>query len=72
MCKNREEIVSPEKCNGLNRPSTTMQCHMIPCPLSSSKNNHLPQPSAVWIPSEWAQVCYLKKRKCIEISFFLY
>jgi hypothetical protein len=57
MCKNREEMVSPEKCNGLNRPTTTLQCHMMPCPLSTSKDNHVSQSSAAWIPSEWAQVC---------------
>jgi hypothetical protein len=58
MCKNREEMVSPEKCNGLNRPATTMQCYMMPCSLGTSKHNHLPQSSATWIPSEWTQVCY--------------
>ncbi len=57
MCKNREEMVSPEKCNGLNRPPITLQCHMATCPLSSSKTNPLSQSSAAWIPSEWAQVC---------------
>jgi hypothetical protein len=57
MCKNREEMVSPEKCNGLNRPPIALQCHMAPCPLSSSKTNPLSQSSAAWIPSEWAQVC---------------
>lgn len=73
MCKNREEMVSPEKCNGLNRPSTTMQCHMMPCPLGSSHNNHIPQTSATWIPSEWSQVCILieiKKPKNLFIFFF--
>jgi hypothetical protein len=60
MCKNREEMVSPEKCNGLNRPATTMQCHMIPCTSGTSKNNHISS-AAAWIPSEWAQVCYYKK-----------
>jgi hypothetical protein len=63
MCKNREEMVSPEKCNGLNRPATTLQCHMMPCALGSSKNNHLSPPSATWIPSEWAQVCHFKASK---------
>jgi hypothetical protein len=57
MCKNREEMVSPEKCNGLNRPATTMQCHMIPC----SDKDRPSEISATWIPSEWAQVCYLRK-----------
>jgi len=71
MCKNREEMVSPEKCNGLNRPSTTMQCHMIPCPLSASKNNHLLPSSAAWIPSEWAQVCYYLIRKKIYHFCFI-
>lgn len=70
MCKNREEMVSPEKCNGLNRPSTTLQCHMIPCPSSTSKNNHLSPSSAAWIPSDWAQVCcYLMKKKINHFCF---
>ncbi|CAF3531154.1 unnamed protein product [Rotaria sp. Silwood1] len=54
-CKNREEKVSPEKCNGLNRPATTMQCHMIPCSLSINTINDFSQSSAIWIPSEWSQ-----------------
>lgn len=72
MCKNREETVSPEKCNGLNRPATTMQCHMMPCPLAISKNDDFPQSSAIWIPSEWTEVDALKKNKqnsLINISF---
>ena len=63
MCKNREEIVSPEKCNGLNRPSTTRQCHMMPCPLGSSKANYASPSSAAWIPSEWTQVGDFQKTK---------
>jgi len=55
MCKNREELVSPEKCNGLNRPSTTMQCHLMACPSVTSKNLAQSPGSATWIPSDWAQ-----------------
>mgnify|MGYP002377928035 CR=1 FL=1 len=56
MCKNREEMVSPEKCNGLNRPSTTAQCHMLPCLLGQGAPNYQSQSSATWIPSDWSQV----------------
>lgn len=71
MCKNREEIVSPEKCNGLNRPSTTRQCHMMPCPLGSSKNTYLSPSSATWIPSEWAQVRDIQSRNSNAIPLIL-
>ncbi|CAF1629492.1 unnamed protein product, partial [Adineta ricciae] len=54
-CKHREEVVSPEKCNGLNRPAATMQCHAIPCPLGTSYTNHFSPSAATWIPNEWGQ-----------------
>ncbi|CAF3570110.1 unnamed protein product [Adineta steineri] len=71
MCKNREEMVSPEKCNGLNRPETTKQCYTIPCRTGTGKDNNISPATATWIPSEWAQcdlqTCTQKRTvRCID------
>ena len=71
MCKNRNEMVSPEKCNGLDRPATILQCYLTPCSLIVNESNDFLLSLPIWIPSEWSKVCYIRGSKIYSNAFYL-